>query len=146
MHSTCIFLSSICFSGVSKGEEAVCHFSQQFLHAAFLLGEAFLLTKSIQSSSEQFFKFFHPQPLHLLLLMSPTSQKHFMPCVHPSTSKTTIKMEGKSHTQTLSLNLSQLHPLWMLFSHLTQSLSCTLGNLLIPPEELCFFPFSFMSV
>lgn len=71
--------------------------------------------------------------------MSPISERHFIPCVHPSTSKT-VKIGDKSHTQTLSLNLSQICPLLILFSHLTQSLSCTLGNLLINPlRGILFF-------
>lgn len=49
------------------------------------------------------------------------------------------KKREKSETQALSLNLSQFRPLLILFSHLTQSFICTLGNLLIPLEEL-FMP------
>lgn len=60
--------------------------SQQFLHAVFVLGAARLFKKCIQSKSEQFFKsFFHPQLLHLLLLMSPATKRHVIPCVHSLT-------------------------------------------------------------
>lgn len=130
-------LTHFLFWGKQQGRGCLIFF-QQFLHAAFVLGAALLFKKCIQSKSEQFFKsFFHPQPLHLLVLMSPASKRHVIPSVHSFTYKTTAKMREKSETQALSLNLSQFRPLLILFSHLTQSFICTLGNLLIPLEELC---------
>lgn len=69
--------------------------------------------------------------------MSPTSKRHAIPCVHSFTYKTTAKTREESETQALCLNLSQFHPLLILFTHLTQSFICTSGNLLIPLEEFC---------